>query len=100
VPSVYRAPSELTARVPGGSLDEDQDEQDGRQNETQAHGDSLGNLVRSNSGLCVGVVMSQMYTRPGGGASTSSRAARVARGRPLPLRAKAGCVGGHSATRA
>jgi hypothetical protein len=46
VPSVYRAPSELTARVPGGSLDEDQDEQDGRQNETQAHGDGLGDLVR------------------------------------------------------
>ena len=46
MPSVYRAPSELTARVPGGSLDEDQDEQDGRQNETQAHGDSLGDLVR------------------------------------------------------
>ncbi len=39
----------------------------------------------SNSGLWVGVVMSQMYTRPGGAASTSSRAARVAEGGPLPF---------------
>jgi hypothetical protein len=85
VPSVYRAPSELTARVPGGSLDEDQDEQDGRQNETQAHGDSLGDLVRLEFRiLCRGVVISPVYTRPGGAASTSSRAARVAEGGSPP----------------
>jgi hypothetical protein len=33
-------------RVSGGSLNEDYDDQDGRQNQTQAHGESLGNLVR------------------------------------------------------
>ena len=41
-----RMPNAGLPRVPGGSLDKDQDDQNGRQNQTQAYGNSLRNLVR------------------------------------------------------
>jgi len=76
----WPTPPRRAARVPGGSLDEDQDEQDGRQNQTQAHGDSLGDLVRLEfRPLGRGRHVADVHP------STSSRAARVARGRLIPV---------------
>ncbi len=61
----------------GGSQDAGQDEQDGRQGQADAHSDGLSSWSGSNSGPCVGLVMSPVYTRPWGASSTSSPDPRI-----------------------
>ena len=52
----------------GGSRDEGQDEQDGRQGQAEAHGDGLGELVAAGLGLWsrrIGHYVDPVYTPPG-----------------------------------